>query len=79
MGQTAIAKIAAIQKATKKGRVPWSLFLRGILRLSNLRSLKTLVLIQRGVVARNLVAKRSIANASRVVCFALINACAMDA
>ena len=53
--------------------------MRGTLRHSNPRYLKTLVLIPRGVDARNLVAKRSIANAIRVGYSALTNACAMDA
>jgi hypothetical protein len=64
---------------TKRGKEPWSLFLKGTLRLSSQRFLKTPVLILKGVDARSLGARRSIANASRVGCSALINASVMGA
>jgi hypothetical protein len=79
VAQTATAKIAATQMAMKRGKEPWSPYLRETLRLSNLRYLKTPALIQKDADARNLAARRSIANAIRVGYSALTNACAMDA
>ena len=79
MAPTVIAKTAAMQMVTKRGKEPWSLFLKGTLRLSSQRFLKTPVLILKGVDARSLGARRSIANASRVGCSALTNASAMGA
>ena len=79
MAPTATARIAAMQMVMKRGKEPWSLYLKETLRLSSPRSLKTRVLILKGVGARSLGARRSIANASRVGYSALTNASAMVA
>jgi hypothetical protein len=76
---TVTARIAAMQMAMKRGKEPWSLFLKGTLKHSSPRYLKTPVLILKAVDARSLGVRRSIANASRVGCSALTNASAMVA
>ena len=78
MAQTATAKIAATQMAMKRGKEQWSPFLRGTLRHLNQRYLKTPALIQKDADARNLAARRSIANAIRVGCSVQTNACVTD-
>jgi hypothetical protein len=79
VAQTATAKIAAMLMAMKRGKGPWSPFLRGTLRHLNQRYLKTPALIPKDADARNLAARRSIASAIRVGCYVRTNACAMDA
>jgi hypothetical protein len=78
VAQTATAKIAATQMAMKRGKEPWSPYLRETLRHSNQRYLKTPALIQKDADARNLAARRSIANAIRVGCSVQTNACVTD-
>ena len=79
MDRTATAKIAATKMVMKREKEPWSPFSRETLKLSSRRSPMTRVLIQKAVAARNLVARRSIANATRAEYYALIDACVMGA